>query len=71
MRVYRDGLGVVWLVRDRQDKVRLEDLPPAKRTAILDELVHDAKGDEAASINDGGEDDHLAYLLGEDPRPQP
>lgn len=32
----------------------------------LDEAVHDAKGEEAAAINNGGRDAQLAYLRGED-----
>lgn len=28
----------------------------------LDTLVHDAKGDEAAAINNGGVDDQIEYL---------
>jgi hypothetical protein len=35
-------------------------------TQELDELVHDAKADEAADINNGGIESQLRYLLGED-----
>lgn len=31
----------------------------------LDELVHDAKGAEAAEINNQGKEAQIAYLLGE------
>lgn len=33
-------------------------------TEDLDELVHEAKAEEASAINNGGQDDQIAYLLG-------
>lgn len=67
MRLYRDGAGAVRVVDDDGHQVRLKDLASADRTDLLDELVHDAKGDEAAAINNAGEQAQLAYLLA-DPR---
>jgi hypothetical protein len=32
----------------------------------LDELVHQAKGEEAAEINNQGKEAQIAYLLGEE-----
>jgi hypothetical protein len=64
MRLYDDGSGTVWLVKDNDEEVRLKDLPPQRRQEVLDELVHDAKGDEAAAINNAGEAEQLTYLLG-------
>lgn len=69
MRLHRDGAGTVWLVDDDGHEVRLKDLAPDDRTDLLDELVHDAKGEEAAAINNAGEAAQLAYLLA-DPRTQ-
>ena len=34
----------------------------------LDGLVHDLKGQEAASVNNAGKDTQLNFLLGEDPK---
>jgi hypothetical protein len=69
MRLQRDGAGTVWVVYDDGHKVPLKDLAPADRTDLLDDLVHDAKGDEAAAINNAGEEAQLAYLLA-DPHTQ-
>jgi hypothetical protein len=43
--------------------VCLQGLPPAERADVLDELVHDAKADEASAICNVGEQEQLAYLL--------
>ncbi len=67
MRLHRDDAGTVWVVRDDGQEVRLKDLAPDDRTALLAELVHDAKDEEAAAINNGGEDAQLAHLLDDDP----
>ena len=69
MTLHRDGAGAVWVMYDDGHEVRLEDLAPDDRTDLLDDLVHDAKGDEAAAINNAGEAAQLAYLLA-DPRTQ-
>jgi hypothetical protein len=67
MRLYDDGSRTVWLIKENDEEVRLKDLSPQERQEVLDELVHDAKGDEAAAINNAGEQEQLAYLLGFDP----
>lgn len=41
-----------------------EELVKEFEAGDLDELVHDAKGEEAANINNGGIDAQLDYLLG-------
>ncbi len=48
---------------DNDYKVPLKDLAPADRTDLLDDFVHDAKGDEAVAANNAGEEVQLAYLL--------
>jgi hypothetical protein len=63
MQLQRDASGTVWLVPDNGEEVRLTDLSPAERPEVLDELVHDAKGAEAAA-NNAGKAAQLAYLLG-------
>jgi hypothetical protein len=37
---------------------------PEAAALELDELVHDAKGDDAADVNNGGIESQLRYLLG-------
>lgn len=52
--------------------LRYEHLSDDERAAVeevLDGLVHDAKGDEAAAINNAGVDAQLAYLLGKGQAP--
>lgn len=66
MRLYDDGSGTIWLIKNNDEEIRLKDLSPSERQEVLDELVHDAKGDEAAAINNASEQDQLAYLLGND-----
>jgi hypothetical protein len=63
MRLHRDDGGTVWVVHDDAHQTRLADLAPEDRTELLDELVHDSKPAQAASINNAGEDEQLAYLL--------
>jgi hypothetical protein len=60
----RDVGGTVWLVKEDDEEVRLKDLSPQERGDILDVLVHDTKADEASAINNAGEADQVAYLLG-------
>jgi len=50
-------------VYDNDYKVPLKDLAPADRTGLLDDLIHNAKGDEAATANNADEEAQLAYLL--------
>jgi len=50
MHLDRGPGGTVWLVRDNDEAVRLADLPEAERAELLDELVHEAKGEEASGI---------------------
>jgi len=50
-------------VDDDGRKVPLNELAPDHRMDLLDDLVHDAKGNEAAAINNVGEEAQLAYLL--------
>ena len=63
MTLHRDGAGIVWVVDDDGRKVPLNKLAPDDRTDLLDDLIHDAKGNEAAAINNVGEEAQLAYLL--------
>lgn len=44
--------------------MRREDLERLSEEE-LDELVHDAKGNEAAEINNQGREAQISYLLGE------
>jgi hypothetical protein len=67
MRLHDDGAGTVWLIKENDEEIRLKDLSPQERQEVLDELVHDAKADEAAAINNAGEQEQLAYLLGHQP----
>ena len=71
MRLHRDGVGTVWVVRDNGREVRLKDLASDHRADLLDELVHDAVSQAAAKINNAGEEAQVAYLLGDDPAAEP
>jgi hypothetical protein len=71
MRLYDDGAGTVWLVKENDEEIRLKDLSPQERQEVLDELVHDAKDDEAAAICNAGEHEQLAYLLDDGHLPTP